>query len=289
MAVEQPALLATNVNQWLRAEDKKEDKRMVRVLDGNVRAVLSNRYRALENEDLAEAVLPLLLDMDLMILSSEITDRRFYIKAVSNAIKQDVPTGKRMGDGGHTIFDTVQPGITIANSEVGFGALSVSSTVWTRACTNLADFGASIRKAHLGGRSDVSDDVYQLLSDKTKQKTDEALWHQIRDVVKNAFNEAKFGALTKKLGKASEDKITGDVVEVVERVGKRFNLAEGDRKGILARLIEGGDLTRYGLHSAVTRHSADVESYDDATELEKIGGNIIDLAPSQWSEVLKAA
>jgi hypothetical protein len=80
-----------------------------------------------------------------------------------------------------------------------------------------------------------------------------------------------------------------DVVEVVEQVGKKFSFNEGERKGILARLIEGGDLSRYGLHSAVTRHSADVENYDRATELEKMGGQIIDLAPSQWHEVVRVS
>jgi len=75
---------------------------------------------------------------------------------------------------------------------------------------------------------------------------------------------------------------SADVVEVVERVGRKFQLGEGERKGVLTRLIEGGDLTKYGLHAAVTRHSADVEDYDRATELEKLGGDIIDLGPGEW-------
>lgn len=289
MLADDPSLLARNVNRWVHDEQKKDEKRLVRTIDGSVRALLSNKYRPLENEDLAEAVLPVLMDLDLMIISSQITDRRFYIKAVDRRIEKDIPTGKKMGDGGHTIFDTVSPGIVIANSEVGHGALSIETSIWTKACTNLATMGTTLRKYHTGTRAVLSDEVYALLSDSTKKATDAATWGQVRDLVKAAFDEARFTDLSKKLAVASEDKIeTAEVVEVVERFGRKFNVNEGERKGILARLIEGGDFTRYGLHSAVTRHSADVEDYDRATEFERMGGQIIELPKSQWQEVLAA-
>jgi hypothetical protein len=290
MVTEDPALLATNVNRWIHDEGKSNEKRMVRTLDGTVRAMLSNKYRPLENEDLAEAVLPVLFDLDLMILSSQITETRFYIKAVDRRIERDVPKGAAMGDGSHNIFDTVSPGIVISNSEVGHGALSIETSIFTKACTNLALFGTTLRKYHTGTRAALSDEVYALLSDNTKKATDAATWGQVRDLVKAAFDEARFTDGVKKLAIAAEDRIeTTEVVEVVERFGRKFNVNEGERKGILARLIEGGDFSRYGLHSAVTRHSADVEDYDRATEFERMGGQIIELPKSQWQEVLKAA
>jgi len=77
-------------------------------------------------------------------------------------------------------------------------------------------------------------------------------------------------------------------VQVIERFGRKNALPEDTRKGILARLIEGGDLTRYGLHSAVTRASQDVADYDHATELERLGGDIIELPRQGWKELLAA-
>src|SRR3970040_5988 len=56
MRTEQPALLDRNVNTWLQTDN---ERRMIRTLDGQVRAVLSDRYRRLDNFDLAENVLPL--------------------------------------------------------------------------------------------------------------------------------------------------------------------------------------------------------------------------------------
>lgn len=286
---EAPELLATNVNRWLSDKNSKKDRRMVRTLDGNVRALLSDKYRPLENEQLAEAILPVLLKQDLIIMSSEITETRLYIKAVDRRIEKDVPTGRKIGDGSHVFFDTVSPAITISNSEVGMGALSIETSIYTKACTNLATIGTTLRKFHTGSRATLSDEVYALLTDETRRATDAATFGQVRDLVTAAFDELRFVDLTKKLEGAVEDRIEGDTVEVIELVGKRLNLLEGERQGILQRLIEGGDLTRYGLHSAVTNFAESVDSYDRATELERAGGRIIELPRNEWKEILAKA
>lgn len=286
-----PTLLASNVNRWLKDQADKNVRRMVRTLDGNARALLSDGYRALENEDLAETILPVLLDADLLIVSCEITDRRLYIKAVDRRIERDVPTGRKMGDGSHFFFDTCSPAITISNSEVGHGSLSIETGVYTKACTNLAMIGTNLRKYHTGKRAELSDEVYALLTDDTKRATDKAVWMQVRDLVTNAFEQAKFDAMLSKLTDAAKDVIPAEqTIEVVERVGRRFSLTEGERKGVLSRLIESGDLTRYGVHSAVTRHSQEQAiSYDRATELERIGGDIIELPRLDWKRVAEIA
>lgn len=285
MLAADPALLAQNVNKWVPETGK---ARLVRTLDNRVRAFLSDKYRPLENEDLAEAVLPVLLDMDLIIMSSEITERRLYIKAVDRRIERDVPTGRKMGDGSHTFFDTVSPAIIISNSEVGMGRLSIETGVYTRVCTNLAMIGSGFKKSHLGGRAEISDDVYALLSDNTKRVTDAAVWGQVTDVVRGAFEQAKFDAVCGKLAGAVEDKLEGDVVKVVEKFGRRNQIDEGTRGSILKHLIEGADLSRYGLHSAITRASQDVTDYDDATMLERLGGEVIELPRHDWKELLAA-
>lgn len=288
MASQAPELLVANVNRWL--GEKAGEKRLVRTLDASVRAVLSDSYRSLDNEDLAESILPVLYQHNLIVMSSQITERRLYIKAVDASITKDIPTGHRLGDGTHTIFDTLSPAITISNSEVGFGRLLIETGVYTKGCTNLALFGPAFAKYHTGKRQDISDDVYELLTDETKRLTDAAIWSQVRDVISGALDRVKFEAVTQKLQGATEDRVEADnVEEVIEVVGKRYDLNSTERKGVLASLIEGGDLSRYGLHSAITHFSAKVENYDRATDLERIGAKVIDLPRSQWEEVLKEA
>ena len=57
---------------------------------------------------------------------------------------------------------------------------------------------------------------------------------------------------------------------------------------MLRHLIEGGDLSLWGMANAFTRLSQDVESYDRATELEEVGGNIITLGRSEYRELVAA-
>lgn len=231
----------------------------------------------------------MLLDMNLIVLSCEITDRRMYVKCVDRSIEKDIPFGRKMGDGVHQFFDTVSPAITVSNSETGSGRLLVETGIYTKACTNLALIGANFKKHHLGARAEMSDDVYALLSDRTKQMGDVALWNQVRDVVRGAFQAAQFDATCKRLQASTGIKIAPEnVSEVVERFGRKFTLNLDERKGVLARLIEGGDLSLYGMHSAVTRHSQDVVEYDRATELERIGGDIIDMPDSQVRDLVMA-
>jgi hypothetical protein len=79
MRVDQPGLLDRNVNTWLQSESA--DKRLIRTLDGRVRAVLSDRYRRLDNFDLAENVLPILQRLpEAQFESIELTETRMYLK-----------------------------------------------------------------------------------------------------------------------------------------------------------------------------------------------------------------
>lgn len=280
-------LLATNVNRWFAKYPK---PRMFRTLDNRTRAFVSDRYRPLENYDLAEAVLPILGDQGLDIMSCEITETKLYIKAIDPRIHRDVPTGRKMGDGTHTIFDTHSPAVIISNSEVGCGALSIDCGVYTKACTNLAMWAdKGMKKYHTGARHELANNVMHLLSDQTRRMTDAAIWMQVRDVVRNAFNEVAFQAQMKELEGLTEQRIEGDPIKTVEMAAKHFRLTEGEKTGVLRHLIEGGTLNRYGLMSAITRTAQDVEDYDRATELEKIGGRVVELPKSEWRQLAEAA
>jgi len=287
MLTEAPGLLASNVNTWFA---KNPAMRMVRTLDNDARAFLSNGYRRRDNSDFIEAALPPLLKLGVEVMSCEVTESRLYLKVVDHRIKKDIPTGKSLGDGSHTFFDTASPALVLSNSEVGLGALVCQTSIYTHMCTNLAVFAErSMRKYHIGARVDIGEETYKLLSDETLALTDQAFWAQITDVVKAAFDQAQFDAICEKIGEASQNKIEGDPVKVIELAQKKFQLTDGERGSILSHLIKGGDLTQYGLHAAVTRAAEDLPSYDRASQFEQLGGKIIELKPGEWREFAKAA
>ena len=283
-----PALLADNVNAWM---GRAEGKRLVRTLDGIARALPSDSYRPLENEDLAEAVLPVLLERNCDIHSCQITERKMYVKAVDPSVNRQLKQlGAALGDGGHTIIRHLAPAVTISNSEVCEGALNVLAGTYDGWCSNLATFKErSVKKYHVGGKRDLGEDVYALLSDESRSKADAALWSAIRDVTAAAFDRAKFDSLCDKIEGTQREAIDGDVVEVVNRTAKKFAMNEGQTKSVLDHLIKGGDLSRFGLHNAITRASQDLDDYDVASDFERHGAAIIELPANEWRELTRAA
>ena len=104
-----PDLLDQNVNRWL---NQNPERRMIRVLDGKVRAFLSDRYRRLDNLELCAAVLPVIQEMNgASIESCEVTPTHLYLKVVNRRVKAEVKVG-----------DVVQAGFVVSNSEVGLGS-----------------------------------------------------------------------------------------------------------------------------------------------------------------------
>ena len=105
MQKELPDLLAQNVNAWFDAEPQ---AKMIRTMDGRARAFLSDRYRRIDNYEIAQTVLPILGELkDAHVESCEVTENRMYIKVVNPRLQADVVPG-----------DTVQAGIMITNSEI---------------------------------------------------------------------------------------------------------------------------------------------------------------------------
>lgn len=293
MRKEAPELLPTNVETWFK---RFPAVRMVRTLDQRARAFLSDKFNALDNFDFAAATLPILRRRNLNIVSMELTERRLYLKAVDERLYRDIPIGYKMGDGSHQIYDTVAPALILSNSEIGFGRLVVETGVYTSACTNLSWFAKDgFKRTHVGARHQLTEgmdvaDLDAIMSNTTKKKTMEALWLQVQDVVGAAFDEKIIAKRVEALEVAAGRKIeAAKIDEVIEVVSERFSFTEDERKAVFGHLVEGGALSQYGLHAAITRTAQDVESYDRATELEYRGGDILELSPHDWKELLAEA
>lgn len=269
-------LRATNANHWLH---KDPAKRMIRTLDGSARAFLSDRYRALDNYDLAEAVLPVLQETpDMQIVSSELTDKRMYIKALFPRIQGEVAKG-----------DIVQSGVVISNSEIGSGSLRVEPLVFRLVCLNGMISNMATRKYHVGKASGIGESAMEIFRPETMAMTDKAFWMQVQDTVRASVNQLGFDAIVAEMQRTKGMVMQIDPIEVVERVQKHFTLQESEKRGVLQHLLTGGDLTAYGLLNALTRHSQDIEDYDRATDFERMGGQIIELPQSQWKALAIAA
>ena len=277
MRMQKPELLARNVNSWLASRDQSY---MVRSMDygsGRVaRALLSDRYRRIDNLEVASAVLPLFAGKEEMeVVSCEVTENKLHIKIVNHRLEMAVVPG-----------DYVQAGVVISNSEVGLGAVTVQPLVYRLVCSNglcVNDFGE--RRAHVGRAAKALEDSFTIYTDETLEAEDKAFMLKLRDTTLGAIEEARFAQIVGRLQETTQAKITGRVQDVVELTGKAFDLNQGEQDNILNYLIQGGDLSLYGLTNAITRASQDVESYDRATALEGIGWQVAAMPAAQWKEI----
>ena len=273
-------LLANNVNTWMGSHPTNvKSKRMVRTVDNTVRAVLSSRYRPLDNYDLMGAIFPVLDQYGFSIRSCQLTEKRLYIKAIVETLTTDI-----------TVGDTIALGVCIRNSDVGMGALSVVPLVERLVCKNgmtINELGT--RKYHVGKRFDAADDeaVSKFFSDEARAADDKAFWLKVRDTVAGCADEAILEEIAQTYREAKEAPITGNgsegIVEVVDNVSRKIQLNENETRGVMDQLITGGDISIYGLANAVTRHSQDVEDYDRASELETKGWTVINMKASNFS------
>lgn len=277
MLQEQPKLLADNVNTWL---DSRNDRRMVRQYlphgDGQVltRAILSDRYKRIDHDDVLLASMPMLQEAGkeygLQVASSQVTDRSLYLKVSYPKLTGEVAKG-----------DVVQMGIVVRNSEVGSGSFSVTPYLVRLACLNgMVVQTDAKRRAHVGRQ--VEEDGVVNWQDDTRRADDRLLQLQMRDAIRAMLQPATIHKLCDDMRQTTERRLEGDVVEAVEVLAKRSGLRQEEKSLALRHLIEGADLTQWGLANAVTRTAEDVDDYDRATELESLGWDVVKISANDW-------
>ena len=241
MRSDYPELLAENVNGWF---EKEPEQRMLRTMGGTARAFLSNKYRRIDNLELMQAVYPVLQDMDgVQVMSCE-----------------------------------------VSNSEVGYGAVSVQPLVYRLVCTNgMVAKENTHKRYHTGKRVDIEDD-YELFSDNTKILDDMAYFAKVQEIVRMAVNETQFNqqviAMQKAMGVVVNPMI---ITPVVEELGKVHMLTKNEQEMVVQNFLlgdnyDGGHIAhfnQFGVVNAITKTANQVESYERAVELEKIGGTVL--------------
>lgn len=258
-----PALIATNVNHWLR---KSTGRRMVRTVGNKAIAFLSDRYRRMDNFDLLRTAVFVLQTTenakDFKVLSCNLNDRSFDLKLVFPRIQGEVRVG-----------DIVQSGISISNSEVGAGSLSVQQLIYRLACKNgMIRPEQSLNKYHVGKA--VESGSIEVFKDDTIQADDTALWKKVRDVITATAETIHFEEVLTVMKNAAGE-IIEKPLEAITELKKKYSFTEDETANIINSLLSGGDTTRYGIVNAITDASKQCEEYERATELEVIGGEVL--------------
>ncbi len=271
-----PFMLAGNVNHWLHQSDKSH---MVRLLDGNARAVMSDMYLRIDNEVIARHALPEVLKRSESVypLQSMITDDRISMKFLHQDLSANID-----GNG------VIRPAIIITNSETGQGRFNVQSFFYRDFCKNGCIFGTTeldvgIKQVHRGARLPAG-----MLSQETLGYMSQTIAAQTKDIINYVFSEAGFSHMVDKL-KATTDSErvapahAGDLIKVL---GQDFQLSHTEREGALTDLLNDGDFSQWGVLNSITKQANVSENNDRIHTLESTGAKIIDIDRANWTRLV---
>lgn len=277
MRQEAPMLLDQNVGHWFL---QKPERRMFRTLDGYIRAVLSDRYRRLDDIDmLQQAILPVFEETPgLQVQVCALTPERMHIVAYLPGLTDEVKVG-----------DIVCAGVSIRNSEVGAGAMVAEPRLLRLICMNgMTVSAAAMRKFHIGRRAaEDSDEALDVFSDETLAADDHATFLKCRDIVRAALDEVKFHEIVTRMQETATTEAVKPIA-AVEVLANRYSFKEDEQDTILQHLIQGGDLSQWGVLNAVTRAAQDMPDYARQHELEVIGGELAMMPSKEWKDVVAA-
>jgi len=265
MREQAPVLLAQNINEWLPTPNKKlisnpkDRKLLLRTLDGNVRAVLSDRYKIMDNHDLLLKSLEEFREVGAELHRADLTQNHMYIKAIVPHTIQEIRQG-----------DTVVPGVIIQNSEVGAGAFKVMPFMLRQICSNGMIGESAVTKIHLGRKQDEG--LVQF-SAETRMAENATLWLQVRDIIRSTFDPVTFKRWVNQLRMGTEVEIENPVY-AVDNVIETFGISEDMKDDLLNHFSREGDMTQWGLANAVTRAARDMEDPEKVIEMEVIGGQV---------------
>lgn len=255
-------------------------ERMLRTIDGRLVGAVSPSFsRSFDNDTILKAILPeIMSNPDYVVESCNVSDTLMQMKVVTPKLQGEVGIG-----------DVIQGGIAARNSDVGVSRALINEFIKRLVCLNGMSRAQSIeayKRIHRGSRNPMG----ILYAQETIAAHQETIALEMRDTIRHLLSPERFENTLGQLQFAAEQKIDAkDLDKKVNALGKivGYNQTEGDL--IMQRLIEGADLSQYGMMNAITNLANDVDDYDRASELEAMGGKVIELTPRQWNSVKEAA
>ena len=274
MQLDSPQLLDQTVNDSFK---KLAENRMLRTLDDTARAFLSDRYRRIDNLEICAAIYPFIESTKfLSVESAEVTDSHLYLKVINKRIKAEISKG-----------NIIHAGFVISNSEVGEGCLKVEPLIFNSVSKNALIFKDCLHKTnHIGRQFKSSSSAYEIPADERNYNAN--IFAKLQNDIQAAISDNEtFETIVQLLKQSKQIPLQKDIVKSVESLANDFALSPNERGDILRQLLISEDHSRYGLINAISAASKISNSYERATELEHIGGELLTLSvPTQFISVI---
>ena len=269
---------------------------MVRTIEESgevkLRACLSPRYNRIDDNVVIESLVDAIGTKDeftdkFKSIGGNITDTKTFLKFVTRE-----PVFTIHADGRDRAFSA---GLIFSNSETGHGTCQVQFLMIDRYCNNGCIFSSTdvgtFRLVHSGLDMGAHNMVGHINAPTLNTQKLIDLRSNIKNLLDYACNKDTF---TKYLGiiqdtaKLRIDTNEPDMISKwVSAIGKQYDMREAEKEAVVARLIETGDRSLFGIQAALTDAAKYVSDYDRKIELEQIGGHMLHNVPNRWETIRK--
>lgn len=270
------SLLDENVTYWLQNNSSSYLLRTFIDKDGGsgvARALLSDRFKVIDNYDILLTVLGAIKESGLNVKidndSCDLSDKRMYVRFTvpdveinaPELLKNYRPNGKQVDTG-----DGIISGFVISNSEVGHGSLSIMPRAVVLKCRNgMVRADERFAQRHLGAKMNEYETIQW--SDTSKQKNLELIMSQIKDCIKLYASEEYLGKfISETIEKGTKE--LAHPMDAVKNVTQSLGMSEEKQSDILNFFIKSGDMTSFGLVQSVTLFAGQTENPDERYDLE---------------------
>ncbi len=278
MEREKPALLADNVNGWLRDLESNLFIRTYEQPTGNVfRAFLSEHYKVMDNYDVLHAFLNAIYESGQIVdvVQAQTTDSRLYVKVLGQF---EADANNLLSTYRNPMTNTkdviAKIGIEMTNSEVGKGAFQLMPFLYFNCCTNrLKIMDGRLRKIHLGGA--YKDEGEQMeWSNKTKLLTEQLITSQVQDCVSQFLTPQYLEQSIQSFSELAEYKLQHPIA-AVNNVTKFGNYSDERKEAVLDFFVRSGDRSAFGIIQALTFEAHTNEDADVVYDAENFAGAVV--------------
>ena len=283
-----PAEFDTLINAHFQKEPKRKMLRTFLNTDetnGTARALLSDRFKTYDNNDMLQTVLPPIMENEsqLQVVQANISDSKLYMR-----FKSLVHTGA-----GANVSDIMANGVGFSNSETGQGSVTAYQLFWTLACLNGMQTENKTRSSHITSARDSDD--WGLLSGEAQAADNRALNLKLRDLVEAYSSREMFDQVLDQMKAAAADTIEGEysVADTVNNLGTVMRLTKKETSNVLDGLMSTIGQAGYENHRPLSRATlinavtavANTSDIDHADDWQRRGGQLLNMPARDWNRI----
>jgi hypothetical protein len=236
-------LQARNLNYWIRQEAEKRDSLFCRFDGDSLRAVFTDRYKAIDHMEI----------MSRMLEYGFAPDTEVHYSLDQELLVLKVPDFTRTFGFGEK--DKIVPGIGIANSEVGILAFSIEAYFYRLVCSNglISTTSVASRFKHISRRA--LEEFPNIL---------------MQVVYESESTQRKFAISTQSQ--------VGDPLATIGSLNRQFNITKTEAEAITQAWEIEPEYTMFSVINAYTRAAQDPGlSAEESYKLERVGGLILSM------------